>query len=155
MNMYDNMKGRIIILFFHPKCSHCISLKPTWEKMKELNKDKKIVEVNAERMDEFNHPIKEEIRGFPQIFALNNGKIQEEFLKERTLENLNDFVLKNTNFSNINKNLDESLYKHISLNKPKRKYTKKEKPIKKKPIKKKAKTIKKKPKKTMNKKGKK
>lgn len=144
MNIYDNMKGKIIILFFHPKCSHCISLKPTWEKMKELNKDKKIVEVNAERMDEFNHPIKEEIRGFPQIFALNNGKIQEEFLKERTLDNLNDFVLKNTDFSNINKNLNQL---NKTLNKPKRIYTKKRKQIKKKP--------KKKPKKTMNKKRKK
>jgi len=134
--MYDNMKGKTIILFFHPHCRHCISLKPTWEKMKEQNKDTKIVEVNAEHMDKFNHPIKEHIRGYPQIFALNNGKIQDEFLKERTFENLNNFVLKNTNFNNINKNLNQlnkSLNKHITLNKPKKKYTKKRKPNKKKP----------------------
>ena len=97
------------ILFFHPSCSHCHSMKPDWEKMKNKMKSRKrcnIYEVNGENMENIHHPMKDTIQGFPTILNVNNGKI-DEFDKERNSKNMIDFVLANLG-NNRNENSREA-----------------------------------------------
>jgi len=97
----DNLKdfnkivsGNSIILFHHPQCGHCQDLKPTWDKMKQLNSNNgiKIIEIEAQALSNLQHPLKQHVRGFPQILKLHNGNVVDEFNKERTLSNLNSFI---------------------------------------------------------------
>ena len=120
------MKGNCIILFHHPQCGHCIELRPTWEKVKKMNRNKpiNIMEVSADMLSNINHPIKNSIRGFPQIVRLENGKVTEEFNQMRNVENLNQFINQNIiKNKNINRSLNKSNTK--SKSKKKRKKTKK------------------------------
>lgn len=97
MNQFHSiMKGNCIILFHHPQCGHCIELRPTWEKVKEMNKNSPIhiMEIDAMMLNHINHPIKKSVRGFPQIIRLENGKVMEEFNQIRNVENLNKFINK-------------------------------------------------------------
>tara|TARA_B110000114_G_C15024266_1_gene370218 strand:+ start:502 stop:939 length:438 start_codon:yes stop_codon:yes gene_type:complete len=98
INEFPKMiENKCIVLFFHPQCSHCVHLQPTWEKMKQqnMNKNINIVEVNGEHVSGLNHPIVNNIRGFPQIIHVNKGKMQNEFIKERNLNNLNEYLREN------------------------------------------------------------
>lgn len=107
-NFDSVIKNRCIILFHHPQCDHCKELRPTWERMKYVNKDKplNIMEINHEMLNALNHPIKHSVKGFPQIIKLENGKVMEEFNQPRSLENLNHFVNNSSNdpFNKLKKN---------------------------------------------------
>ena len=98
--MLNNLNGSNhgTVLFFHPQCSHCNMLKPEWEKMKDALRTRKqncnLYEVNGEHMDHINHPMKQVVDGFPTILNVNNGKINT-FEKERNVNNMIDFILKN------------------------------------------------------------
>lgn len=95
------------VLFYHPQCSHCMSMKPEWEAMKKKMSKKKncnIYEVNGENMETIEHPMKNVVDGFPTILNVNNGHI-EPFEQERNRDNMIQFVLSNLNANhNINKN---------------------------------------------------
>jgi thioredoxin-like negative regulator of GroEL len=93
-HFHREMKGSCIILFHHPQCPHCVSLRPIWEKVKKANANRpiKIVEVDAEALSNLNHPIQNEVRGFPQIMRTENGKNMEDFNQMNTPENLSAFV---------------------------------------------------------------
>lgn len=84
------------ILFYHPHCSHCNAMKPDWEKMKEILKQKNcnLYEVDGQYMDNIHHPMKQTVDGFPTILNVNNGKLNA-FEKERNMENMKNFVLSN------------------------------------------------------------
>ena len=77
------------ILFYHPHCSHCNAMKPDWEKMKEILKQKNcnLYEVDGQYMDNIHHPMKQTVDGFPKIFNVNTGKLNA-FEKERNMENM-------------------------------------------------------------------
>ena len=107
-------KGNGTVLFYHPQCSHCVSMRPLWEQMKKKveRKNCNIYEVNGEHMNRIHHPMKDAIQGFPSILNVNNGKLTE-FEKERNTKNMTDFVL-----SNLQEN---SIRKKISNNKLKKK----------------------------------
>ena len=84
------------VLFHHPQCPHCVSLRPEWEQMKEsINReDCDIYEVNGEDMQDVAEPIARNINGFPTIVNLNDGKM-EHFEQERNVQNMRNFVLSN------------------------------------------------------------
>lgn len=128
---FDNtIKKNCIILFHHHQCGHCRDLRPTWEKVKQLNHKKpiNIMEIDAEMIDKINHPVKKSIRGFPQIVRLENGKVMEEFDKIRNVENLNDFINKNIDYSfNSKESKKRKPFKKSNKNKPKLKKTRKTK----------------------------
>ena len=107
-------KGNGTVLFYHPQCSHCVSMRPSWEEMKKKvqKKNCNIYEVNGEHMNSIHHPMKQAIRGFPSILNVNNGKLTE-FEKERNTKNMANFVL-----SNIQ---EKSIRKKIANNKLKKK----------------------------------
>ena len=98
------------VLFFHPQCGHCMSMKPDWEVMKKRVTEKKkpcnIYEVNGEHMDQIHHPMKNVVDGFPTILNVNNGKL-EPFEKERNTKNMIHFVLSNLpKVGDVKKNKD-------------------------------------------------
>lgn len=99
------MKGTCILLFHHPDCPHCISLRPIWERVKKANANRpvKIIEVNADALGNLNHPIKNEVRGFPQIIRTENGQSMEEFNQTNSAENLSAFVNRGSVRSNTHK----------------------------------------------------
>lgn len=122
-----NGKEFATMLFFHPQCGHCLSMKPQWEMMKKmLSKRKKpcnIYEVNGEHMDKIHHPMRNIVDGFPTILNVNNGKLQP-FEKERNAKNMLQFVLSNLpkNNSGDKNNATRSLKKrkvsfHLNNNK--------------------------------------
>lgn len=105
------------VLFFHPQCGHCTSMKPHWESMKKRMAEKKkpcnIYEVNGEHMDKIHHPMKNVVDGFPTILNVNNGKL-EPFEKERNTKNMIHFVLSNLpKVGNVsrNKNINNATMK--------------------------------------------
>jgi len=114
------LNKRCIVLFFHPQCMHCIELKPTWEKLKQqnVNSPLNILEVNAEMLHDLNHPVKNSVRGFPQIVSLENGQVKKEFTQPRTLENLNTFV--NNSSKSLSNQIEElsknMLFKNSGFN---------------------------------------
>lgn len=99
----DINKENATVLFYHPSCIHCMMMKENWEAMKRKlqNKNKKcnIYEVNGEHMDSIDHPVKEQIQGFPTIMNVKNGKLLNYFEKERNIENMMNYVLSNQNKS--------------------------------------------------------
>ena len=118
LNEFPQMiKDNCIVLFFHPQCPHCLHLNPIWEKMKQNNLEKNvnIVEVNGQFLSQLEHPIVNDVRGFPQIIHVNNGEIQNEFIKEPNLNNLNEYLRENS---------DKSLPKKIQSKKNKSKKNK-------------------------------
>ena len=132
LNKFPQMiQDKCIVLFFHPQCPHCVHLNPIWEKMKQhnLKKNINIVEVNGQFLSQLEHPIVNDVRGFPQIIHVNNGKMQNEFMKERNLNNLNEYLRENSNESKKNKSKKNKPKK----NKSKKNKSKKNKPKKNKP----------------------
>lgn len=99
-------KGNGTVLFYHPQCSHCVSMRPLWEQMKKKveRKNCNIYEVNGEHMNRIHHPMKDAIQGFPSILNVNNGKLTE-FEKERNTKNMTDFVLSNLQENSIRKKI--------------------------------------------------
>jgi len=94
-------KENATVLFYHPSCIHCMMMKENWETMKNKlkNKNCNIYEVNGEHMDSIDHPVKEQIQGFPTIMNVKNGKLLNYFEKERNIENMMNYVLSNQNKS--------------------------------------------------------
>ena len=100
VNEINNLKkGKATVLFYHPGCIHCVMMREPWESMKKKlnrrNVEGNIYEVDGTCMDRVNHPIKQEVMGFPTIMNVNNGRFQKMFEKERTMENMMDFVSQN------------------------------------------------------------
>ena len=140
LNEFPQMiKDNCIVLFFHPQCPHCLHLNPIWEKMKQNNLEKNvnIVEVNGQFLSQLEHPIVNDVRGFPQIIHVNNGEIQNEFIKEPNLNNLrenSDKSLPKKNQSKKNKSKKNKPKKNQSKkNKSKKNQPKKNKPKKNQP----------------------
>lgn len=94
-------RQKATVLVYHPQCIHCVMMRPSWEEMKNRlrrsNKPCNIYEINAEDLDQVHHPIKDSIRGFPTIMNVTNGKFKSYFEKERSPENLSQYVLSHSN----------------------------------------------------------
>ena len=108
-----------VVLIHHVQCGHCINLKPTWERFKELNKNKpfKIIDIEANELSKLDHPIKNTINGFPTIMKVKNGKVDENFVEERTLDNINAFA--NNNVKKKLNNLNSKINKENNKTKKK------------------------------------
>jgi thioredoxin-like negative regulator of GroEL len=97
----DIMKISGIVLFHHPQCIHCVMLRPKWEMMKKkLRVDGDIMEVDVSALEESNHPIRNQIQGYPMIVRVENGKIKEHFKEERNIDNMLKFIQHHFNHTN-------------------------------------------------------
>ncbi|PVU99281.1 hypothetical protein BB559_000320 [Furculomyces boomerangus] len=109
------------IKFFSPRCSHCITLAPTWLKLSEkTGKDIGIGEVNC--IKHYNFCNSKKISGYPTL-QLFDGTQMKQYSGNRSLESLADFALRLTgskletlNIKNFESTLDssESLYVYFN-----------------------------------------
>lgn len=125
-----------IVLIHHIHCGICVDLKPTWEKFKTMNKNKpfNIIDIEANELPSLNHSIKNNIIGFPTIMKVHNGKIDENFMKERTLDNFISFANSNLvkkKLNNLNKVNNKVNKVNNKVNKTKNQKRKKLKKVKK------------------------
>lgn len=100
---YDSCAHRVnkltgILLIFHPGCGHCVQMRPDWEQMKQQLPDSStVVEVDGSGMSEHegmrNHPVVKNLKGFPSIFRVKNGKVQAEYQGPRTMEEMKKFSI--------------------------------------------------------------
>ena len=102
-----NEKGNVSFVKFHqPKCPHCINMKEAWEDLGKLLQDKckddiSLIEVNGHALSESKSDVSKEIRGFPTIMILEDGKKKVEYSGDRTTEDMLKFMIDNKIISPI------------------------------------------------------
>jgi hypothetical protein len=84
---------------FSETCSHCIDMKPEWEKFKSLIIKEKlngtILEINAKLLSSINNPlITNNANGFPSLFIIKNNKFVTNYNSKRTGEKFLQFLKK-------------------------------------------------------------
>ena len=91
---------------FSESCSHCISMKPEWNKFKSLLMKEKlngtILEINAKLLVSINNPlINNYVEGFPSLFVISNNKFVTNYNLERTAHQFLQFFKKYVPSKNI------------------------------------------------------
>jgi thiol-disulfide isomerase/thioredoxin len=75
-------------------CGHCQRFKPTWEKVKKTlatNKDVNVVEVDYAHISLLPKSL-QNIRGFPTIQIVKNGRVSKEYPGDRTHDDVVKFA---------------------------------------------------------------
>lgn len=110
---YDELgKRAIFVKFYMDGCPHCENMKLDWEELENelLNNydgNFTIMSVNERVLKSLNHPILNDVKGFPTIYMINErGQKVATYNGEKTKNEMLKFILQN---SNIKK-------KHSSLN---------------------------------------
>ena len=102
-----NEKGNVSFVKFHqPTCHHCTEMKKAWEDLGKLLQDKckddiSLIEVNGHALSESKSDVSKEIRGFPTIMILEDGKKKVEYSGDRTTEDMLKFMIDNKIISPI------------------------------------------------------
>lgn len=110
-----------IALFHHPSCIHCVMLRPKWEMMKkQIDNDCEILEVEVSALEQSNSPIRKEIRGYPMIVHIKDGRIAHQFNEERNIENMIKFINHHINNRIQNLNYNYKIVKNTTGNKLKK-----------------------------------
>lgn len=94
-NEVANNKKHSIILYYADWCPHCLFFKPTWNKLYEQFKNSRSIQfIQVEYNDINNVPIKyrKNIRGFPTIQLIKEGKIISEYNGNRDINSISDFI---------------------------------------------------------------
>ena len=91
---------------FSETCSHCINMKPEWNKFKSLVMKQKlngtILEINAKLLSSINNPlINNNVQGFPSLFVISNNKFITNYNLERKAEQFFQFLKKYAPATNI------------------------------------------------------
>lgn len=88
-------KLKQIIYFSSPRCPHCSSFKPTWDRFVQQYKYNTFVkfrEVGLGMNNENGLIDKWQIKQYPSILAIKNDKLYAEFEGPRTFRNLVSFL---------------------------------------------------------------
>ena len=102
-----NEKGNVSFVKFHqPTCHHCTEMKKAWEDLGKLLQDKckddiSLIEVNGDALSESKSDVSKEIKGFPTIMILEDGKKKVEYSGDRTTEDMLKFMIDNKIISPI------------------------------------------------------
>ncbi|KAG5684013.1 hypothetical protein PVAND_013266 [Polypedilum vanderplanki] len=91
-------KGKFFVKFYAPWCGHCQKLSPIWNDLASaLEHDES---VNIAKIDCTEHrPICKDfdVKGYPTLLWLENGKKVDKYSGSRTVEDLKDYVEKRLN----------------------------------------------------------
>ena len=96
-----NEKGNVSFVKFHqPTCPHCTEMKKAWEDLGKLLHDKckddiSLIEVNGDALSESKSDVSKEIKGFPTIMILEDGKKKVEYSGDRSTEDMLKFMIDN------------------------------------------------------------
>lgn len=91
------MQKPTIVQFFSPGCGYCDQLKPEWDSLREMLKEKYEGDMMLARVrEDMMGDVKcdKNIKGFPTIFVLKKGKKKTEFGGERNAGELLKFIEK-------------------------------------------------------------
>lgn len=107
---------------FSETCSHCINMKPEWNKFKSLLIKEKlngtILEINAKVLSSINNPlINNNVQGFPSLFIISNNKHVANYELERTGEKFLQFFKKYIPIMSLKKTINKTSKKSKSLTK--------------------------------------
>lgn len=84
----------ILMLYRMQMCPHCVALHPTWmDVRKRLSRDNGIMlaEVEYQHMSMLPSSLRN-IRGFPTIQLIQNGKVKDEYFGDRSADSIIDFA---------------------------------------------------------------
>jgi hypothetical protein len=107
---------------FSDTCSHCINMKPEWNKFKSLIMKEKlngtILEINAKSLSSINNPlITNNANGFPSLFIIKNNKFITDYNSERTGEKFLQLLKKYVPNMSSSKRNNQTLKKGRGLKK--------------------------------------
>ena len=100
-------KDNVSFVKFHQlECHHCKKMKKAWEDLGKLLQDKckkniSLIEVNGDALSESKSDVSKEIRGFPTIMILEDGKKKVEYSGDRSTEDMLKFIIDNKIISPI------------------------------------------------------
>ena len=102
----------VFVGVFSETCSHCISMKPEWNKFKSLLMKEKlngtILEINSKLLVSINNSlINNNVQGFPSLFVISNNKFVTNYNLERTAQQFLQFFKKYI-YSSKNQTLNTS-----------------------------------------------
>ena len=86
-------KGNWLVWYYADWCGHCHSMMNEWEDLVQKIKSKKninLAKVQDVMLDKIK--LKNQIRGFPTVRFVNNGRDISEFMDERNSDNLIKFT---------------------------------------------------------------
>jgi N-glycosylase/DNA lyase len=103
---------------FSETCSHCINMKPEWNKFKSLIMKEKlngtILEINAKLLSSINNPlINNNVEGFPSLFVISNNKHVANYELERTGGNFLKFFKKYIPAMSLKKTINKTSNKTL------------------------------------------
>ncbi|XP_046397334.1 thioredoxin domain-containing protein 5 homolog [Ischnura elegans] len=85
--------GKHFIKFFAPWCGHCQRLAPTWDKLAESLSHDEGVSISKVDCTEHRSVCEDfEVKGYPTMLWIEDGKKVEKYTGSRTHEDLKDFV---------------------------------------------------------------
>lgn len=84
----------ILMLYRMNMCPHCVALQPTWKDVeKRLARESRITLAEVEYQNMGNLPAYfRNIRGFPTIQVIQNGKIRDEYFGDRNVDSILSFA---------------------------------------------------------------
>lgn len=88
-----------LFLCYADWCGHCRSFLPTWQRIKkslQASKDINVVEVSYDHMELLPRAL-QNIRGFPTIQIVRNGKVSKEYQGDREHDAIVSFTMQQVN----------------------------------------------------------
>ena len=118
--------SHVFMKIHRPDCGYCVELAPKWEEVKSLVNKMKIrsgkqiviADVNGSEVNDLNCNMS--VNGFPTIRYFRNGKHVEDFNEERTVENMVNWIKRNTKSMNKKKKKTNKKKKNTKKRKTKR-----------------------------------
>lgn len=97
--------GRHFVKFYAPWCGHCQKLAPTWEQLAQsLEYDKNVAIAKVDCTQHRSVCNQFEIKGYPTLLWIEDGKKIEKYQGQRTHEELKSFVSKMMGNTEMNVN---------------------------------------------------